>query len=183
MTNLADTTTESVPKHDWQCISPGEHESQYQCTRCGQKGTDSIDEAIPRGPCVVKRGNLRSRLWHYRCHILDIVDGDTIDVEVDLGFGLTIQKSRLRLARIDAPEVRGSEKVYGKKAKAALSTMLTHQQYLYAAHRTGRWNALIHSYEIDNFGRPLAELWVGVDYQINVSSWMLEHGHAEEYEE
>lgn len=56
-----------------------------------------------------------SGLWHYRARVARVVDGDTIDVTLDLGFYTTTQQ-RLRLAGIDTPEIRGIEKAEGLKA-------------------------------------------------------------------
>ena len=41
-----------------------------------------------------------------------VLDGDTLDIDIDLGWGLTFRE-RVRLANVDAPEVRGAEKAYG----------------------------------------------------------------------
>lgn len=45
-------------------------------------------------------------MYVYRCKILRVVDGDTIDVEIDLGFSVKV-KERVRLANIDTPEMFG----------------------------------------------------------------------------
>lgn len=64
--------------------------------------------------------DLYHSLYHYKARVLRVVDGDTIDVEVDLGLGVT-KRERVRLAEIDAPELRSrdvKEKVLGKQALA-----------------------------------------------------------------
>ena len=59
----------------------------------------------------------RVSCWNYRVHSVDrVVDGDTIDLDVDLGFNIH-QKMRIRLMDIDTPEIRGEEKVKGLKVK------------------------------------------------------------------
>lgn len=55
---------------------------------------------------------MREHLYHYDAVVTNIVDGDTVDMEISLGFSLTI-KERIRLAGIDAPEVRGEEREKG----------------------------------------------------------------------
>jgi micrococcal nuclease len=61
--------------------------------------------------------------YRYRAHVEKIYDGDTITVRVDLGFHThTIQ--RLRLARIDAWEVRGEERPAGLIARDWLRTQI-----------------------------------------------------------
>jgi len=57
----------------------------------------------------------------YKCVIQRIVDGDTVDVNIDLGFGIWLYKERVRIAGIDTPEKRTRdkvEKVFGLAATA-----------------------------------------------------------------
>ena len=59
-------------------------------------------------------------MYEYKCKIVKIVDGDTVDVDIDLGFGLWIHKERIRLHGIDTPESRTrdlEEKKLGLAAK------------------------------------------------------------------
>jgi micrococcal nuclease len=61
--------------------------------------------------------------YRYRAHVLKIYDGDTITVRVDLGFHVQITQ-RLRLARIDAWEVRGEERPAGLIARDWLRSQI-----------------------------------------------------------
>jgi len=45
-------------------------------------------------------------MYDYRCKIVKIVDGDTVDVDIDLGFGVWMKKERVRIMGIDTPESR-----------------------------------------------------------------------------
>ena len=45
-------------------------------------------------------------MYEYRVKILRVVDGDTVDVDIDLGFGVWMHKERVRLYGIDTPESR-----------------------------------------------------------------------------
>ena len=59
-------------------------------------------------------------MYEYRCKILRVVDGDTVDVDIDLGFGVWMHKQRIRMYGIDTPESRTRdlvEKKYGLMAK------------------------------------------------------------------
>ena len=59
-------------------------------------------------------------LYEYNCTIDRVVDGDTVDVDIDLGFGVWMQKQRIRLYGVDTPESRtrdAEEKIYGNLAK------------------------------------------------------------------
>ena len=42
-------------------------------------------------------------MYEYRCKILRVIDGDTVDVDIDLGFGVWMNKERIRLYGIDTP--------------------------------------------------------------------------------
>lgn len=62
--------------------------------------------------------------YFYNARVIKVVDGDTLDLDIDLGFGV-IQRQRIRLAGphckgFDAPEVRGEGKELGLKAKELL---------------------------------------------------------------
>jgi len=63
----------------------------------------------------------------YKCVIQRIVDGDTIDVNIDLGFGIWLYKERVRVAGIDTPEKRTRdkvEKIFGLAATAKAHTLV-----------------------------------------------------------
>ena len=52
-------------------------------------------------------------MYEYNANVVRVYDGDTIWVDIDLGFGLWMKNQSIRLANIDTPEVRGEEKVEG----------------------------------------------------------------------
>lgn len=63
----------------------------------------------------------------YDVTIVKIVDGDTVDVDIDLGFGITLRDERVRIMGIDTPESRTSdkvEKVFGLASKKRLTELL-----------------------------------------------------------
>ena len=45
-------------------------------------------------------------MWTYRCKLRRVVDGDTVDVDIDLGFGIWQMNERVRIMGIDTPESR-----------------------------------------------------------------------------
>ena len=66
-------------------------------------------------------------MHEYKVNILKVVDGDTVDVDIDLGFGIWLRKERVRVMGIDTPESRTSdkvEKIFGLAAKNRLSSLL-----------------------------------------------------------
>ena len=59
-------------------------------------------------------------MYQYRCKIIKVIDGDTVDVDIDLGFGVWMKKERIRMMGIDTPESRTrdlTEKRFGNMAK------------------------------------------------------------------
>ena len=66
-------------------------------------------------------------MYEYKCKIVKVVDGDTVDVDIDLGFGCWLRDERVRIMGIDTPESRTSdkvEKIFGLKAKERLNSLL-----------------------------------------------------------
>ena len=53
-------------------------------------------------------------MYEYKCKILRVVDGDTVDVDIDLGFGVWMHRERVRMMGIDTPESRTRDKVEKK---------------------------------------------------------------------
>jgi len=68
-------------------------------------------------------------MYEYKCKIRKVVDGDTVDIDIDLGFGVWLNDERVRIMGIDTPESRTSDKVedlFGEAAKARLKELLKH---------------------------------------------------------
>ena len=67
-------------------------------------------------------------MYEYKCDIRRVVDGDTVDVDIDLGFGIWMRNERVRLYGIDTPESRTrdlDEKKYGILAKEYVEAALS----------------------------------------------------------
>ena len=100
-----------------------------------------------------------------------IIDGDTIDVEIDLGFGITLSH-RVRLKDIDAAETRTKdlkEKAEGLMAKEWLEKELS---------KPGEW--IIETTKDDKYGRILGTLYL-VGEPVTVNERMLNDGIARPY--
>jgi micrococcal nuclease len=66
-------------------------------------------------------------MYEYKAHVVKVVDGDTVDVDIDLGFGIVMKDERVRIMGIDTPESRTSDKVeklFGKAASARVKELL-----------------------------------------------------------
>ena len=115
-------------------------------------------------------------MYEYRCKVVHIVDGDTVDVDIDLGFGVWMKKQRIRLYGIDTPESRTrdlEEKKYGNAAKDFLTGMLDDEAGI---------TLKTHKDAEGKFGRILGELWRNTDYaDQSINEHMVEQNHAVEY--
>ena len=63
----------------------------------------------------------------YDVTVIKVVDGDTVDVDIDLGFGVCLKDERVRIMGIDTPESRTSDRVedlFGEAAKARLKELM-----------------------------------------------------------
>ena len=66
-------------------------------------------------------------MYEYKATVVKVVDGDTVDVDIDLGFGIVLSDERVRIAGIDTPESRTrdkEEKKFGLAAKARVKQLL-----------------------------------------------------------
>ena len=66
-------------------------------------------------------------MYEYRAKVIKVIDGDTVDVDIDLGFGVWLKDERVRIMGIDTPESRTRDKVekkFGLAAKARLKELL-----------------------------------------------------------
>ena len=94
-------------------------------------------------------------MWTYRAKVIRVIDGDTVDVDIDLGFGIWQKNERVRIMGIDTPESRTrdkEEKVRGLLAKKYLSESLKKGKKLVL--KTYK------DYETGKFGRILGDVWI-----------------------
>ena len=115
-------------------------------------------------------------MYEYKCKVKRVVDGDTMDVILDLGFDIH-HAVRVRMAGIDTPESRTrdlDEKARGKLAKEFLKNWVTEYE-------NNKKNIVIKTKKEKakgKFGRVLGELWVE---GVNVNEDMMESYHAVPY--
>ena len=111
-------------------------------------------------------------MYHYKIKKIErIVDGDTLDVSIDLGFGVTLSH-RVRLKDVDAAEIRTkdlTEKAEGLAAKVWIEKELS---------REGEW--VIETTKEDKYGRILGTLYLVGD-PVTLNERMLNEGIAKPY--
>lgn len=112
-------------------------------------------------------------MYEYRATIVRVIDGDTLDVDIDLGFHVHI-KERLRVARVDTPEIRGEERPEGLKSSAFVKANLPVGEVV-----------RIRTQKTGKFGRWLAEVWYNDEdgVPINLSDELLKRDLAKPYGE
>lgn len=116
-------------------------------------------------------------MYDYNCTIVRIVDGDTVDIDIDLGFGIIMTAQRVRIAGIDTPESRTRdlvEKQFGlasKKRCEELLPMGSKQVLLSQLDRSG-------DVAKGKFGRILGDFQLG---DKTFTEIMLEEGQAAPY--
>jgi micrococcal nuclease len=71
-----------------------------------------------------------ANLYHYRAIVTDVYDGDTVTVDIDLGFHVWVRGEKIRLAHIDAPELKGDTKVAGKAAGDFLRELILNKKVI-----------------------------------------------------
>ena len=112
-------------------------------------------------------------MYEYKCNVVKVVDGDTVDVDIDLGFGVWMKDERVRIMGIDTPESRTrdkEEKVRGLLSKKKLTELCP----------VGSIVQLMTAKDKNKgkFGRILGTLVVdGVD----VNQWLIENNYAVPY--
>jgi micrococcal nuclease len=117
-------------------------------------------------------------VYEYRCKVTRVVDGDTVDVDIDLGFGVWMHKQRIRLHGIDTPESRTrdlDEKKYGLIAKEHIKSFMpvgSMQTLVTVKDKAGK------------YGRILGKFLIydkKTDAQMTINDWMIREHHAVAY--
>ena len=110
-------------------------------------------------------------MYEYNVKVVKVIDGDTVDVDIDLGFGMTYKKQRVRMLGIDTPESRTRdlvEKKFGKASKKHLKGILEQGDIELVSHDKGK------------FGRILGEFFIG-NSEVSVNQQMIIDHHAVAY--
>ena len=87
-------------------------------------------------------------IYTYKAKVIKVVDGDTIDVNIDLGFHFEHKDQRIRLFGLNAPEVRGKERAAGIESKLWLKSQIEDKEIelvsiKHKKGKYGRWLGII----------------------------------------
>ncbi|TVR29710.1 MAG: hypothetical protein EA404_14345 [Spirochaetaceae bacterium] len=169
MTRRWISTAEQIDRHlirtKWLHALVGHNPQQPEETRLltaadGEAESAGNTDRFPAGP---------PQLWRFPARLYGIVDGDTLDAEIEIGFGITVQH-RLRLAGIQAPEWTRSRTVAGEPGYEAW-------RYVYQRLRANRFRAQIVSSRHGKWRRWIAEVYLA-DSDRSLSQELLDAGHA-----
>jgi len=116
----------------------------------------------------------------YDVTVVKVVDGDTVDVDIDLGFGVCLKDERVRIMGIDTPESRTSDKVeklFGTAAKKRLYSLLEKDAKLITTEDKNGEDMK------GKFGRILGDFYVEryEGKKEKVTDVMIEEGHCVPY--
>ena len=109
-------------------------------------------------------------MFEYNCTIVKVVDGDTVDVDIDIGFGVWLKKQRIRLYGIDTPESRTrdlEEKKYGLAAKAFVLACLpigSTRTLTTVQDKTGKYGRILGKFKAYDSD---------LDAWVNMNQWMI----------
>jgi len=115
-------------------------------------------------------------MYLYRCKIIKVLDGDTVDIDLDLGFNIILANQRVRMAGVDTPESRTAneeEKVRGLLSKKKVQEKLP----------IGSWQkiqTMKANSNDDKFGRILG-VFVLED-GVSLNQWMIDNNYAVLYQ-
>lgn len=114
-------------------------------------------------------------MYQYKCKINKIIDGDTVEIDLDLGFNIILANQRVRLLGVDTPESRTNnkeEKVRGMLSKKKLGEKLPIGSYQ-------KVNTAKDDNNDDKFGRILGEFIT--EDGTNINKWLIENNYAVGY--
>mgnify|MGYP006276139399 CR=1 FL=1 len=110
------------------------------------------------------------RCFFYRAHVTDVHDGDTVTVDIDLGFSMSLRKLKVRLHGIDTAEMTSEDAALKSKAIAARdwlrSQILNKDIYLESGglDKYGRWLGKVHTKEGLNCNDELVKMGLALSY-------------------
>ena len=107
-------------------------------------------------------------MYEYRAFVRKVDDGDTVTVAIDLGFDVVLKDQKIRLTKINAPEVRGKERPEGLKSRDALRAKIGNRWIKIKTQKDKK----------GKYGRWLGEIWLE---ELCVNDWLISEGLAKIY--
>lgn len=89
-------------------------------------------------------------MYTYSAFVTEVYDGDTITVDIDLGFGIKLTDQKIRLFGINAPELKGKTKTEGIKSRDKLTELVLNKQIKIQTIKDKK----------EKYGRILGKIWI-----------------------
>lgn len=115
-------------------------------------------------------------MYEYKATLARVVDGDTVDLNIDLGFNVWLNKTRVRLIGVDTPEKRSRDLL--EKHFGNISSDFVSEQFIL----TGSKKIVVHTTldgNLDKYGRILGEIFVD---GISINALLIDKRYAVKYE-
>ena len=115
-------------------------------------------------------------MFEYKVKVTRVVDGDTVDVDIDLGFKIWLRGERVRLMGIDTPESRTrdlEEKKFGLMAKEIVKKWVPEgstQTLITRKDKSGKYGRILGSFKI-----------VFEEEETTLNEWMVKYKYGVEY--
>ena len=107
-------------------------------------------------------------MYEYRAYVRKVYDGDTVTVDIDLGFDVVLKDQKIRLTKINAPEVRGEQRPEGLKSRDALRDKIGNKWIRIKTQKDKK----------GKYGLWLGEIWLE---DVCINDWLLSEGFAKPY--
>jgi micrococcal nuclease len=121
-------------------------------------------------------------MYEYKAFVTKVYDGDTITVDIELGFGIVTRKQKIRLADINTPEVRGEEREAGLISRDVLREKILHKNIIITTFKDkkGKYGRYIGIIYLEEFQLTEGdEVVAGVTNKVNINNWLVENNYAE----
>jgi micrococcal nuclease len=112
---------------------------------------------------------MKTDFYTYKAKCTDVYDGDTVTLDIDLGFGLRMVGQKIRLLGINTPEIRGSDRAAGLVSAERLRGLIEGRDVIMVSHKD----------RAGKYGRWLATIYIN---EVNVNNLLLDEGLAIVYE-
>lgn len=113
---------------------------------------------------------MKNVLYQYKAFVTSVYDGDTCTVDIDLGLHIWARGEKIRLLRINAPEIRGKGRQKGLRSRDFLRELIMDREIIIGTFKDKK----------GKYGRYLGEIWLPKDDEIiNINDLLVEEGYAE----
>ena len=113
---------------------------------------------------------MQNVLYQYKAIVTSVYDGDTCTVDIDLGLHTWVRGEKIRLMRINAPEVRGKSRTKGLRSRDFLRELILDKEIIIGTFKDKK----------GKYGRYLGEIWLNIDGKeyVNVNDLLVKKKFA-----